>query len=169
MPQGLCSGWVVFCLVCSCCGLERYLPEHTVPPNLSLTTPHMGAGSVASASGGDYASRLGTGWVQRGRKSLPSVQETLLGFIQRRGSARNKSEFSGQVSILPGEAEGKGAVYHSTPRAQHHPRTVLCPNLGRLSPAVEQRQEAGLLQGFSPGKLSFPSFTTKGKKAYAWF
>lgn len=89
----------------------------------------------------NLASRLGKEQVQRGQEAHRSVQETLniCRFIHRGAVPSNNLEFSGQVSVLHGEQEEKGADCHSTQKAGVT-LDLLSPCLGRSS-----QQERGLM------------------------
>lgn len=80
--------------------------------------------------------------------------------LLRKGAVPSQNgEFSGQVSIWPGEPEGAGA-----PQSPASPQTTPCPSLGR-PPQPWSRAGACLdaAPASGPWKLSLPPFTAHGR------
>lgn len=89
---------------------------------------------------------------------------TYVGLFIKGAVLSNNLKFSGQVPVLPDDEE-KGADCCSTPGAQHHPGPYsVAAWEGSPSRGAEAGTQVDAVSISGPGKLFFPSFTTKGKK-----
>lgn len=142
-----------------------------MPPNLAQY-PSLGTGSSWECGIWPVVAVLHPGWGRGGHRGAGSPQGWLrrnyTGFVQKKSRALKDLEFIGQVSVLPGEPEGKGAVCFppTTPSQHHHPPPAALSALGKALPScgAEAGARVNAAPASGPRKLSFPLFMTKCKK-----
>ena len=137
----------VFSMVCS---------RHDLAPSLNAGTRSASRPLPQRPSCGSWecgtrpvVAILHPGWGEGGCKGAGSPQglfrRNYMGFIQKVGSALEEFRTRWAGFHFAWRARGKRSCLLQHPRAPPHPGTMLCPCLGRLSPAVEQGQKPGLV------------------------